>query len=243
MAPPRWSYIVWFTQRVGSTLVTQALEDAELAGRPREWLEAGSATELLARYDARDAFELRESLWRRGTTNGIFGVKYGMTPAMHAELTQLFRQLAEGGDERAAWAAMFPSCRHVYLTRRDRIRLAISWWRAIQSGEWHRPRRPDTVVGNAHEPTAARYDAAAIAHLIEEVEQRDAAIHDVFSRWSVAPHVIVYEDLIESYDATLRTLFRFLDVPDAVRVPPAAFAQLADEVSDRWYAQFIASNG
>lgn len=241
MARPRWSYIVWFTQRVGSTLVTQALEDTKIAGRPREWLQADSAGELLARYGSRDVFELRDSLWLQGTTNGVLGLKYGMAPALHAALTELFRGLVQGADERAAWEAMFPACRHIHMTRRDRIRLAISWWRAIQSGEWHRPVRPDTVVGNARRPSVeVRYDAAAIAHLLSEVDQRETAILDVFSRWSVVPHSIAYEEVVASYDRTLLALLRFLDAPDDLPIPPAAFAQLADDTSDRWYAQFLA---
>lgn len=189
-------------------------------------------------------FEVRERLWDLGTANAVFGVKYGMTLAMHAQLTELFRGLVPGADERAAWAAVFPHCRHLHVTRRDRIRLAISWWRAIQSGEWHRPVRGDTAVGTA--PRAAgdvRYDAAAIAHLLDEVDRREAAIHDTLARWSVAPHTIVYEDVVASYEATLRAALVFLDAPDDVRVPRAAFARLADETSDRWHARFLADQG
>ena len=36
---------------------------------------------------------------------------------------------------------------------------------------------------------------------------------------------------------------RELDAPDDVPIPPAAFAQLADETSERWYAQFLAERG
>lgn len=139
---------------------------------------------------------------------------------------------------------MFPRCRHIHVTRRDRLRLAISWWRAIQSGEWHRPIRGDTAVGIAP-PVAGevRYDAAAIAHLLDEVDQREAAIHDALSRWSVAPHTIRYEEVVASYEATLRAALVFLGAPDDVRVPPAAFARLADETSDGWHARFLAERG
>jgi LPS sulfotransferase NodH len=45
MRPTR-SYLIWFSQRVGSTMLTQALEDTGVAGRPREWLNAPSAVVL-----------------------------------------------------------------------------------------------------------------------------------------------------------------------------------------------------
>src|SRR5690606_40803478 len=35
------------------------------------------------------------------------------------------------------WESAFPNHRHVFMTRRNKVRLAVSWWRAIQSGEWH----------------------------------------------------------------------------------------------------------
>ena len=246
MARPAWSYIVWFTQRVGSTLIAQALEDTGIAGRPREWLEAPSTAELLARHGARDVVELRDGLWEAGTTaNGVLGVKYGMAPSAHAELTTLLRGLVDdGATERAAWEAMFPACRHVHLTRRDPIRLAISWWRAIQSGEWHRPLRTDTAVGVlAAPPREARYDADAIAHLVNEVGEREAAIQAVFDRWSVTPHVVVYEDAVADFDTTMTGLLRFLDAPAGTPVAVPAFARLADELSEQWYARFISERG
>lgn len=246
MARPAWSYIVWFTQRVGSTLLAQALEDTGIAGRPREWLEAPSAAELLARHGARDVVELRSRLWEEGSAaNGVFAVKYGMTRTIHSELTALFSGLVgEGATERAAWEAMFPACRHIHVTRRDPIRLAISWWRAIQSGEWHRPLRSDTAFGVlAAPPREARYDADAIAHLVAEVGEREAAIEAVFDRWSVAPHVVVYEDAIAHFDATMRAVLQLLDAPAGTPVPEPAFARLADDLSEQWYARFVSERG
>jgi trehalose 2-sulfotransferase len=242
VARPAWSYILWFTQRVGSTLLAQALEDTGVAGRPREWLEAPSVSELLATHGARDVGELRDSLWNHGTTaNRVFGLKYGMRSTRHSELTALFGGLVgDGATERAAWDAIVPACRHVHVTRRDPIRLAISWWRAIQSGEWHRPLRPDTAVGHPPPPaTEPRYDADAIAHLAAEVGEREAAIHEVFARWSVTPHVVCYEDTIAAFDSTVRGVLRFLDAPASTPIPEPAFAQLADDLSDRWYARFV----
>lgn len=83
----------------------------------------------------------------------------------------------------------------------------------------------------------------AIAHLLDEVEQRETAIRDTLSRWSVTPHAITYEEIVASYEETLRAALVFLDAPGDVRVPYPAFAQLADETSDRWYARFLAERG
>jgi trehalose 2-sulfotransferase len=246
--PPERSYIIWFTQRVGSTMLTQALEDTGLAGRPREWLNAGSGQELLARHGVPDAEELRRTLWRNGTTdNGVFGVKYAMTKKLHRELTTLFGSVVPGEPEedgRLAWEAFFPRCRHVFMTRRDKLRLAVSWWRAITSEEWHRPNRARTVVGPAARPKASelegRYDYDALHHLLVETNLREAAMQEQFARWEIVPCTVVYEDLIASYEETVRGVLRFLEIPDAasVPVPSPAFDRIADEISESWYRRF-----
>ncbi|MGH9888175.1 MAG: Stf0 family sulfotransferase [bacterium] len=253
MQPVR-SYIIWFSQRVGSTLVTQALEDLGVAGRPREWLNASSASELLAKHGAADVHELREVLWREATTpNGILGTKYGATEAWHRDLTTLLATLvpeARDRDGREAWAALYPSCRHVFMMRRNKVRLAVSWWRAIKSGEWHRPGRLAATVVDPPSGRTARpalpsdlaelYDHNAIAHLLAEASLREAAMQDVFDRWRVVPYTLVYEDVIAEYEHTMRALLEFLDIPgrQTIDVPAPAFEPLADEVSDAWVQRF-----
>lgn len=235
------SYVIWFSQRVGSTLLTQTLEDLGIAGRPREWFEADSVASLLAKHDVTDGRGLRDSLWREATTsNGVLGLKYGMRAAFHAELVALLGN----------WNAVFPNCRHVFMTRRDKLRLAVSWWRAIQSGEWHRPARTAATVidgteGRAPRPRTPpdlvdRYDRNAIQHLLAETAVREADIQAELAHLGAVPFTIVYEDLIARYEPTVRALLDFLDIPgrEGVAIPPPAFAPIADEVSDAWCRRY-----
>jgi hypothetical protein len=75
MRPTR-SYIIWFSQRVASAMVTQALEAPGRRRPPREWLSVSSAGELLAKHRG-TVHELRDTLWREATmSNGIIGTKY-----------------------------------------------------------------------------------------------------------------------------------------------------------------------
>ena len=252
MTPER-SYIVWFSQRVGSTLLTQALEDTDVAGRPREWLETWNTPGLLARYGVKDADALRAHLWEKGTTaNGVFAVKYGMTADLHRDVTAVFSTVL--GDEpdpdgRKAWEAFFPRCQHIFMTRRDKLRLAVSWWRAIRSAEWHRPNRPETVLREGPwapppRPSADelldQYDRNAIRTLFVGANLREADMQQQFDRWGIAPHTIVYEDFIASYAPTIRAVLAFLQVPDArnVPIPPPAFDCLADQAAESWYQRF-----
>src|SRR5215472_15806619 len=96
-AVPRQSYLIWFSQRVGSTMLTQALEDTGIAGRPREWLEDPAGRGLPAKYGVADAEQLRDLLWREAaTSNGVLGAKYGMNADLHRTLTALFAGVIPG---------------------------------------------------------------------------------------------------------------------------------------------------
>jgi trehalose 2-sulfotransferase len=251
---PERSYILWFTQRVGSTLLAQALEDTGVAGRPREWLNAASAADVMKKHGVATARELRHQLWRVATTpNGVLGIKYGMVPKLHEELIELMASVepeyaAPGGTDRSyhTWGGFFPNCRHCVLTRRDKVRLAVSWWRAIKSGEWHRPNRPDTSmrVVEPKRPGALidQYDFHAIRHLLGECSAREDAIRRQLDAWAIEAHTIVYEDLVAGFEATVRSVLEFLRVPDAraLSIPRPAFEPLAEQINDAWYERFVA---
>ena len=249
VAAPRQSYLIWFSQRVGSTMLTQALEDTGIAGRPREWLDDPAGHGLPAKYGVPDAVQLRDFFWREAATpNGVMGAKYGMSADLHRELTALFAGVIPGRvdpDGRKAWAAVFPDCKHVFMTRRNKLRLAVSWLRAIRSQEWHRPNRADTAVGDAPPRTSAadvidRYDHDALEYLLIGANQREADMQDQFDRWGVAPYTVVYEDLVADYQATVRHLLDFLEIPRRadIAIPRPAFDRLADEASEDWYQRF-----
>jgi LPS sulfotransferase NodH len=251
MAAPRLSYCIWFTQRVGSTLLTHALEDTGIAGRPREWLNVATGADLLAAFGVADAMALRDELWRRAMTdNGVVGLKYGMTERLHEWVTALFAEVVPGvhdPDGRHAWEAFFPACKHVFMTRRNKVRLAVSWWRAIQTAEWHRPNcaQSAAVAGErSSAPTPAdlidRYSHDALDHLLVEANLREAEIQERFDRWKIVPYTIVYEDFIARYDATVRGVLDYLAMPgrEHAVISAAAFDPIADEVSEAWAQRF-----
>jgi trehalose 2-sulfotransferase len=246
---PKQTYILWFSQRVGSSLLAQALEDTEVAGCPREWFVGATVSEVMERNNASTALELRDRIWRDGsTTNRVAAIKYGMYPKLHVELTQLMASVLAGPaarDDRRAWESYFPNCTHFLLTRHDKVNLAVSWWRAIKSGEWHRPNRSEpTAWGRPPEPRPQprddEYSYDAINHLVREAKERERAIHDQLDRWGIKPHIVVYEDLIERFESTVRRVLSelHLDSPELIIAKPA-FAPLADAISKTWRERYI----
>jgi len=232
---PKLSYTIWFTQRTGSQLLCKALEGTGIAGKPDEWLHG-----WLENHPAGTPAELQMQLWKIGSTaNGVFGLKQGFYEPHHGQLLEAFRAFPncpENESNRARiWENAFPNHRHIFMTRRNKVRLAVSWWKAAQTRQWHllpgaSPQKPDIMDG---------YSFDAINHLYCECVMREAGIQEFFSEGSIAPLTIVYEDFIQEYEKTVRKVLEFLGLDTiGVEIPQARLARTADEISEAWVQRF-----
>lgn len=154
-------------------------------------------------------------------------------------------------DAHAVWQAFYPNAKHVFMTRRNKVRLAVSWWRAIKSDEWHRfsnDLRMDYQGGLHTEPSPAmkvadlraQYDCDTIEHLFVESNMREAAIQEEFEATGIVPFTVVYEDLIAAYEPTVRAVLDFLEIPEraGIEIPSPALEKIADDVSEQWTQRF-----
>ena len=236
---PKLSYTIWFSQRTGSTLLCRTLQSIGIAGKPSEWL---SNSDLLGKYQLNNYAELQQKLWLLGTTsNGIFGVKTGAYEPYFSNIIDAFKQFPGGCNPKlnnrvAIWNNAFPNCKHVYMTRRNKVRLAVSWWKAIQSEEWHREKGK---LPNAKD-IEGKYSYDAINHLFAECSMRESAIQEFFSEGSIIPLTIVYEDFILAYRSTIRTVLNYLELPDIqnISIPDSPLQRLADDISEAWVQRF-----
>ena len=235
---PKLSYTIWFSQRTGSTLLCRALQSTGVAGQPSEWL---STTDLLDKYQLNSYAELQRKLWQHGTTpNGVFGVKTGAYEPYLSQIIDTFKQFP-GCDSKLdnrveIWNNAFPNCKHIYMTRRNKVRLAVSWWKAIQSAEWHREKGKLPVAAELEN----KYNYEAIAHLFAECSMREAAIQEFFDEGSIVPLTIVYEDFILTYEKTIRNILNYLQLPDYqnISIPSPPLQKLADDISEEWVQRF-----
>jgi LPS sulfotransferase NodH len=235
---PSISYTIWFSQRTGSTLLTTALEQIGTAGKPGEWLNCDP--DLLKVFHLSSPAEVQQHLWNLGSTaNGIFGIKHSFHEPNFSRLIDEMRKFPtcslEETNRPTIWEHAFPNHRHIFMTRRNKVRLAVSWWKAIQTQEWH------LLPGQAHKPVdlSNAYSFDAINHLYNECSMREAGIQEFFAEGGIVPLNIYYEDFIEEYEETIRTVLRFLDLEDkAVTIPNPPLAKTADEVSEEWVQRF-----
>jgi trehalose 2-sulfotransferase len=237
---PKLSYTIWFSQRTGSTLLCKALESTGVAGKPNEWLYAPDAKDFLEYFGVKNYEELQKHLWELGSTpNGICGVKFSFYQPYFSKILELFSNFPDSpkrGCSRAEiWNHAFPNSQHIFMTRRNKVRLAVSWWKAIKTQEW---RRDAYQVPTVVDLTNA-YSFEAINHLLCECTLREAGIQEFFSETNIVPLSIFYEDFINEYDRTVKTVLNFLEIDSSpLDITPPHYVRLADEISEIWVERF-----
>jgi trehalose 2-sulfotransferase len=228
---PTLSYTIWFTQRTGSTLLYLALESTGVAGVPKEWLQQMEP-------EATGIKEI-EQMWKEGTSpNGVFGLKDSMQFAHNDKWISSFKKAFRLPDDLSrpqVWEAAFPGSKYIFMTRRNKVRLAVSWWRAIVSGEWHRSHGYKPTV----EDISDKYSFDAINHLLMESVLREAAIEEFIAEGGITPLTIVYEDFIQNYEATVLEVLTYLGIQtEGVQVAPPKLDQIADDIAEQWVQRF-----
>jgi trehalose 2-sulfotransferase len=155
--------------------------------------------------------------------NGVFSVRV---------LDRHLGTLLDAGLDFDLWG---PPPTFVYLSRRDRVAQAVSWHRATQDGAWSSYASPS---GRGE----ARYDEAAIARRLADVEAGCRRWERYFATRSVAPIRVVYEDLDADHEAITARLLADLGLPGRAVQPPGVQRQ-RDHVNAEWVARFSAARG
>ncbi|MEM6842131.1 MAG: Stf0 family sulfotransferase [Bacteroidota bacterium] len=239
---PIISYTIWFSQRNGSSLLCEALASTGIAGKPGEHFLMPANASLFDFYKVNSYEELQEKLWQTGmTANGVFGIKTQAPKRINDPLIDELTKFP--GIEKShpanyeVWANAFPNGKHIFLTRRNKVRQAVSWWKAIITEEWHRESGKSRPY-SAHD-IRDRYDFNAIRHLLLEANFLENRTQDFFDGGNIVPLTIVYEDLIREYEETVRGINKFLGISEtSYSVAQPYYEQLADEVSDDWTERF-----
>lgn len=248
--PPTRSLLIGSTQRAGTTMLCRGLADTGVAGRPEEYFLAADPAQFptwgfweagpfgLA-HGARDAAHYLEIVAELGTTpNGVFGAKLMWNNVPWA--VERFRRVARfaGLDAPAVFAAAFPDLRPVLLTRRDRVRQAVSWSRAAQDGVWEV--RADAPVRPESE---ASYDRELIANLERLIVEGEQGWRDLVAELGLTALHVVYEDMVADWAGTVRAVLVHLDLDDRVDVPEPRTIRRADETNEAWVKRFRSDDG
>jgi LPS sulfotransferase NodH len=229
--------------RTGGFLLAEALESTAIAGRPREYFDPVFHKDWCAGHAIKSDAEFYERVFAAGTTsNGVFGAKVLWHQFEHL-LAGLRRIEGDGLSDLELLRLMFPDLRYIFLTRKDKIRQAISYDRAIRSGVWW-SLRPG-ALGNGETPAPAPvvvppFDFAQLDLWVTRLTEFDSRWRRHFKRVGTEPFEVAYEDLVLSYESTVFSILRYLDLPisASVKIAPPRLRQQADQVTEEWVRRY-----
>ena len=228
--------------------------------RPRDYLE-GVAPDIVPPeahdgeleehqlYDPRRFSGFEEYVeWvknRATTPNGVFGAKI-MWPYMAGLVDRL--TTVPGKRETVApdelLGQTFPGLRYVWLRRMDKVRQAVSLWRALQTWNWRKD--AGAASRGPHEQAAGpplRYSFEAIDHLRRRLISYDRAWEIYFEGTQTRPLTITYEAFTHEMHESVTWILRHAGVrhPADAHYDVPGTARQSDELSEQWVTEFRAT--
>jgi trehalose 2-sulfotransferase len=249
-ATPKSCFFICHTLRCGSTLLCDALSSTGVAGHAEEYfperlhdgevfVSTGAALKdpdtWRSDWTSTPFDQCLDRALRIGTTpNGVFAskLKWFNMPYLGEILGALPEQGGSSLDEHLN--SLFPNLRYVWVTRRDKVRQAVSLVKARQSTQWKatsaQPQRSDVADYNFHVVDLA----------VRRVVQEECAWEEYFTHAGITPVTVVYEDLARNYESTVRRVLDDLkiDLPTGYVFPAPRLHKQADAVSDEWVERY-----
>ncbi len=227
----------------------EALRQSGVPRRPHEYFDPARHANIIERLAFRELPDGSEHtpspLWdpgsydryvqwalEQGTTdNGVFGAKL-----MWGYLGD-FADLLRGMPGNAGLAVpdllarIFPGVRYVRITRQDKIRQAVSLWKAVQTQAWREEERAGGAP--AAEPV---FSFRAINYLVRLLTAHDASWDAYFLGLGLEPLKVTYEELAEAPEPVVRRVLDALGIaaPQHLALDAPALRVQADERSEDW---------
>jgi LPS sulfotransferase NodH len=234
----------------------EALKETGLPRRPREYfweLRSPEVLRLLPADSELDRDAKRSPTWSRddygmhlaaalqeGTTaNGVFGAK--LMWSYFNDFVALMRGIPRfaGLGDGSLLNAAFPELRYVFVSRSDKVRQAVSLWRALQTLVWSRD--ADVVgeePGAEHRPV---YSFDAIDHLLHQLRRHEDAWRGFFFRIGQQPLSLFYEDIAGDLEGTVGRVLEALRVerPQGPLLARQSLSRQSDDLSESWVQSYL----
>jgi LPS sulfotransferase NodH len=194
-----------------------------------------------------------EWAFETGTTgNGVFGAK--LMWGYFGDFVSLLRNIPEYRDLPLAelLPTVFPGLTFVRVVRANKLRQAVSLWKAVQSATWREDQASAEAAASvegdgtptyrsfieAHRPQM-RFHYRAIAHLLDQLLAEEASWDAFFEHCEIKPVLILYENFAAAYETSTLNLLDRLGL-----FPPAGFEfeprmkRQSDKVNDDWARRY-----
>jgi LPS sulfotransferase NodH len=225
-------------------VLAEALSGTGCLGRPAEYFDIHEKNQKhwIEYLNVQGRADYLDKVIAAGSTpNGIFGLKlhWHQIPALSNAFADATGDKAEArGRALDEWLkTRFRATHFLWLRRRNKIAQGISYYRAIHSDIWR--------VRNGA-AAQARTNGSSVPFNFDEIdrhvrlgEEFDRQWLDFFNRRKLKALVLVYEDLIASYEKTLRGVWQYLRMAgDLPSIPPIRLEKQADTISSEWEQEY-----
>jgi LPS sulfotransferase NodH len=244
MKKPKITYFICTTPRTGSELLCEYLRGTRIAGWPEEYFQETHFQFLFKQFEATNFTEYFPKLLAARTTNAdVFAAKI-MGGGYFDQTMARFRELPIFQDSpeippNEIMTDIFPGAKYVWLTRRNKVRQAISYSKAFQSNIW----QTHVEAGRQHgrEP---RFNFEAMDNLVQRLILQETAWQEFFTSMDVIPYTVVYEDFAKRPIEETLQILDFLEIQispewkalDEFEPRPK---KLANKKSDTWFEQYV----
>jgi LPS sulfotransferase NodH len=246
----------------------EALRHSGRPRRPEEYfvgVEDPSIRDHLGERAVGSEPQPRSPLWSRaaydrylewafeaGTTaNGVFAAK--LMWGYFGDFVSLLRNVPAYRDVPLAelLPTVFPDLTFVRIVRANKVRQAVSLWKAVQTATW----REDQASAKAaslddgdsppyrsfieeHRPQL-RFHYRAIQHLLEQILIEESRWDAFFEHSGIKPVLVLYENFAADYETSTLRLLERLDLapPDDFDFEPRMKRQ-SDLVNDDWVKRY-----
>jgi LPS sulfotransferase NodH len=228
----------------------EALRHSGVPRRPHEYFDPERHANIIERLAFREMPDGRvrapNPLWdpndyglylawalEQGTTpNGVFGAKlmWGYLGDF-ADLLRTIEGMA-GLPVPELLAHAFPGLRYIQITREDKVRQAVSLWKAVQTQAWRQENG-----GGARAAQTPVFSFRAINYLVRLLTAHDAAWDAYFLGLGHPPPLkVTYEELAAAQEPVIRRVLAYLAIPapEPLALPAPRLSVQADELSEDW---------
>jgi LPS sulfotransferase NodH len=237
---PRRCCVIATTPRTGSWLLAEALNETGLAGEPQEYFGweglDGWSREFGLDPGASFLTFIEKAIAYGTSENGIFCAKVHWSQLQH-----FVRKVRE---EPGVWPNTTAELLHhffadlhcVHLSRADTARQAISYWQAVQAGNWwddgDTPRRAGA---------AAELDFQQIRWCEDLLVGQDRSWGALLADADIPTLEVVYEQLVADRAGTVERVLDFLGAERGpIELPLTRLRRQADERTERWLEVYLA---
>ena len=246
----------------------EALRHSGRPRRPEEYFDGVTDRSILDHLGERGLGEeprQRSPLWSRaaydrylewamgaGTTdNGVFAAK--LMWGYFGDFVSLLRNVPAYEDLSLAelLPEVFPGLTFVRVVRANKVRQAVSLWKAVQTATW---RQDDAAAGapgisdgdsppyqsflHEHRPQL-RFHYGAIEHLLNQILAEEAHWDAFFEHAGIKPVLVLYENFAGDIESSTRNVLERLglETPEDLKLAPRMKKQ-SDGINDDWTRRY-----